>query len=126
MTDTKPSTNPVTWFEIASANPATASRFYGELFGWSCSQDEFGADYQLVRTGSERGIGGGLFNTKGEMPNYAVFFVEVADVGDICRRAEALGGKVLVPATDAADGLVFAHLLDADGNHIGVFTPPAS
>ena len=33
-------TNPVTWFEIATADPGEATTFYGELFGWSFSADE--------------------------------------------------------------------------------------
>ena len=70
-------------------------------------------------------IKGGIFATGGQTPNYAVFCVVVADVADVCRKAEAAGGKVLVPATTAESGLSFAHLLDPSGNHIGIYTPPA-
>jgi predicted enzyme related to lactoylglutathione lyase len=59
------------------------------------------------------------------MPNYAVFCVIVLDTDEACRRAEAAGGKVLVPTKRVDSGLAFAHLLDPAGNHVGVFTPPA-
>ena len=64
------------------------------------------------------------FATGGQMPNYAVFCVEVADVAGACAGAEAAGGKVLVPATPTENGLVFAHLADPSGNQFGVFSPP--
>jgi predicted enzyme related to lactoylglutathione lyase len=36
------------------------------------------------------------------------------------------GGKVFVEPTSAPDGLVFAHVLDPQGNHFGLFSPPAA
>ena len=119
-------TNPVTWFEIATANPAQATSFYGQLFGWSFSADENGPEYQMITTGSGEGIQGGLAATNGERPGYAVIFVQVDDVAATCAHAEALGGKVLVPPTEVADGdVVFAQLLDTDGNQIGIWRPSA-
>jgi predicted enzyme related to lactoylglutathione lyase len=124
MTNT---TNPVTWFEIATANPAQATAFYGQLFGWSFSADENGPEYQMISTGSPDGIQGGLAATNGDRPSYAVVFVQVADVAATCARAEALGGKVLVPATEVPDGdIVFAQVLDTDGNQIGIWRPSAA
>jgi uncharacterized protein len=125
MTDSTTS-NPVTWFEIATSNPDSAMHFYGELFGWSFTDDEHaGSEYRIIDTGSGDGIKGGLYDTKGNLPNHAVFFVQVPDVAATCAKAEVLGGKVLLPATQGGGGLVFAYLLDAVGNHIGVFCPPA-
>ncbi len=55
--------------------------------------------------------------------------VEVDDVADVCRRAEALagpalGGKVLVPATTAANALVHAHVVYPTAGISGGRTPP--
>jgi predicted enzyme related to lactoylglutathione lyase len=122
MTTTRTS-NPVTWFEIATSNPDSVMSFYGELFGWTFGDD---GDYRMIDTRNTAGIKGGLADTKGNLPNHAIFYVEVADVAATCAKAETLGGKVLLPATEADDGLVFAYLLDAVGNHIGVWTPPTA
>jgi predicted enzyme related to lactoylglutathione lyase len=123
MTNT--TSQPVTWFEIATANPPDTRRFYGELFGWSFSDDEMaGSEYQMINVGADQ-VGGGLADTKGGQPNHAIFYVQVPDVADTCRRAEALGGKVVVPPTDPGGGLVFAQVQDGDGNLIGVWKPPA-
>jgi predicted enzyme related to lactoylglutathione lyase len=118
-------TNGIGWFEIGTDEPARAERFYGELFGWSFTTDEdAGVPYRAVDTKAAGSIGGGVAATGGEMPNYAIFYVVVDDVAQTCQRAEAAGGKVLVPATATGTGLTFAHLVDPSGNHIGVYTPP--
>ncbi|SBT48825.1 VOC family protein [Micromonospora narathiwatensis] len=119
------SSTPVTWFEIGSDRPDEVERFYADLFGWRFGeQGASGASYRQTAAGGERGIGGAIRATSGDSPNYAIFYAEVADVAETCRRAEAAGGKVLVPLRSAPTGLTFAHLLDPSGNHLGVFTPP--
>jgi uncharacterized protein len=115
--------NPVTWFEIATSDPDSVMSFYGDLFGWTFGDD---GPYRMVDTGSVTGIKGGLADTQGNLPNHAIFYVEVPDVAATCVEAETLGGKVLLPPTDAEGGLVFAYLLDSVGNHIGVWTPPSA
>jgi predicted enzyme related to lactoylglutathione lyase len=117
---------PVTWFEVATADPEGAKAFYSELFGWSFAADEGTPEYSIINTGVVDAIGGGLFATKGEMPSYSVFCVQVADVTATCTQAESLGGKVLVEPVTMDNGLSYAHLLDRDGLHFGVFCPPAA
>ncbi|MFC4150613.1 VOC family protein [Micromonospora mangrovi] len=121
------SRTPITWFEIASDRPDEAQRFYADLFGWTFEeQGEPGASYRQTEAGGEQGIHGAIRATNGEHPNYAIFYAEVTDVAETCRRAEAAGGKILVPLHTAASGLTFAHLMDPSGNHLGVFAPPAA
>jgi predicted enzyme related to lactoylglutathione lyase len=117
-------TNGIGWFEIGTDDPAAAERFYGELFGWSFTDDDSGLPYRIVTTPAPDSIRGGVFATGGQLPNYAVFCVVVPDTDEACRRAEAAGGKVLVPTQRTEAGLAFAHLLDPAGNQFGVFTPP--
>ncbi|WP_320066876.1 VOC family protein [Micromonospora sp. RTGN7] len=121
------SSTPVTWFEIGTDRPDEAERFYGELFGWAFEdQGAPGRSYRVTAGGGgEAGIGGAIRASDGSTPNYAIFYAQVTDVADACRRAEAAGGKVLVPQVTAPTGLTFAHLADPAGNHFGVFTPPA-
>jgi predicted enzyme related to lactoylglutathione lyase len=119
--------NGIAWFEIGTDEPAAAERFYGEVFGWTFTDDDSGSTdgaYRIVTTPAEDGLRGGIFATGGTVPNYAVFTVLVADTAATCRQAEAAGGKVLVAPQTAPNGLTFAHLLDPSGNLFGVFTPP--
>ena len=118
-------THGIGWFEVGTDDPAGAERFYGELFGWTFADDESSdMPYRIVTTPAEGSIKGGIVGHGGQLPNYAVFYVVVDDVADACRRAETSGGKVLVPATSAPNGLVFAHLQDPAGNQPGIYTPP--
>ncbi len=50
--------------------------------------------------------------------------VKVDDPAATLKRAEALGGKTVVPATDARGGVTFARLADPEGNVIGVVRRP--
>ncbi|WP_084963846.1 VOC family protein [Thermoactinospora rubra] len=113
--------NTVTWFEIATDDPAGAERFYGGLFGWSFAHDEGPLDYRLIGYPGAQAPAGGLFNTKGEFPNHAIFHVEVADVEAACRQTEELGGKVVTKVIDDGMGTDFAYLTDTSGNLFGVF-----
>ncbi|TDC36285.1 VOC family protein [Micromonospora sp. 15K316] len=116
--------NAVTWFEIGTDRPDEAQRFYGDLFGWSFTEQGTGEASYRTTEGGGAGIGGAIRGTAGAGPNYAIFYVQVADVAETCRRAEAAGGKVLVPTKRNDNGLTLAHLLDPAGNHVGVFAPP--
>lgn len=115
-----PAYNSVAWFQIGTDDVDTAKRFYGSLFDWSFAAD---TGYELVTTPGAGQPSGGITDTEGQFPNHAVFMVVVEDVAASCARAEELGGKILVPPTTTPNGLVFAHLNDPAGNHIGIFTP---
>lgn len=120
------SVNTVAWFEIGTGDTAGAKAFYGGMFGWSFEADTHsGLDYTEISTGGDRPTGG-IWNTAGQAPTYAIFYVLVSDVDASCRQAEELGGKVVLPPTRTETGLRFAHLVDPEGSHFAVFTPPAS
>ena len=120
--------NGIGWFEIGTSDPDAAKQFYGDVFGWTASDEDpasSGPTYQIITTGDPDGPRGGLFATEGKMPGYAVFTVLVEDVEATCRRAEQAGGKVHRPMQRNPLGVTFAYLLDPEGNQLGVFTPPA-
>lgn len=117
----------VTWFENGTSDPAGQQDFYGNLFGWTFETDaDSGLDYTIVSTNEEEGIKGGMWNSGGNVPNYLVPCVQVTDVAAACRRAGELGGKTLVEPATTADGMTFCHILDPDGNQLGLFCPPGS
>ena len=114
---------PVGWFEIAGSDPAKTEAFYSELFNWTFSDGPTGPAYRIAAAGE--GIPGRVTTAQAGLPEtYAIFSVIVPDVAATCARIEQLGGKVLVGLM-VETGLVFANVEDPDGNHFGVFTPPA-
>lgn len=121
---TTPAFGSVTWFQIGSADLAATKSFYTELFDWSFEVDtdaDADARYAQVTTHPT----GGLFDTRGEVPNHAIFYVLIEDTAKTVAEAEQRGAKVLVPPKTTPAGLVFSDLLDPQGNHFGVFTPSA-
>jgi predicted enzyme related to lactoylglutathione lyase len=113
--------NTVEWFEVATDRPDEAKEFYGELFGWTFSG---GPAYTEVTTPGIDKPTGGIFNSEGRFPNYAIFYVTVEDVAATLARAESLGAKQVMPPTTTDGGLTFAQLRDTAGNHFGIFSPP--
>jgi len=118
-------THGIGWFEIGTDNPGPVKEFYGTVFGWSFAADE-AADvpYHIITTPAPDSIKGGVLETGGRVPNYAMPCVVVQDVGATCVSIEEAGGQVLIPATKDSSGLVWAHVADPSGNRLGVYTPP--
>ncbi|MEH0416842.1 VOC family protein [Streptomyces sp. B21-083] len=122
-----PALNSVAWFEIGTDQPEGVKQFYGQLFDWSfqLNTNTPGVNYHAVVTPGAQQPTGGVWESEGNFPDYAVFYVLVQDVAATVERAEELGGKVLMaPTTDAA-GLTFARLEDSTGHNFGVFSAPA-
>lgn len=115
-----PAYNAVTWFEIGTPDVAAAKSFYGQLFGWSFAAD---GPYTLITAPGAAGPGGGIFNTGGNVPPYAVFVVQVADVAATAARTEELGGKVVVAPMQLDDGMAVAYVADPNGSMFALFSP---
>jgi predicted enzyme related to lactoylglutathione lyase len=121
--------NGIAWFEIGTDDPSGAQKFYGDVFGWAVGHDESdGPGYQRITAGDGPGLrAGGLVDTGGALPGYAVFGVLVADVAETCRLVRAAGGSVQRAPRVTPGGVTSAHLLDPAGNQFEVFTmPPAA
>ncbi|HXZ71404.1 MAG TPA: VOC family protein [Streptosporangiaceae bacterium] len=115
-----PANNTVAWFEIGTPDVGAAKDFYGPLFGWSFAPD---GPYTLITAPGADGPSGGIFNTGGNIPPYAVFVVKVADVAATAAQAEELGGKVVVAPNKLEDGMVVAYLTDPHGSLFALFSP---
>ena len=115
-----PANNTVAWFEIGAPDVDAAKAFYGPLFGWSFAPD--GA-YTLITAPGAAGPSGGIFNTGGNIPPYAVFVVQVADVAATATQTEELGGKIVVAPMKLEDGMVVAYLTDPNGSMFALFSP---
>ena len=115
-----PADNTVAWFEIGTPDVAAAKAFYGQLFGWTFAPD--GA-YTLITAAGAAGPSGGIFDTGGNNPPYAVFVVRVADVAATAARTKELGGTVVVEPIKMEDGMVVAYVSDPNGSMFALFSP---
>ena len=113
--------NPVVHFEIVGADSAKTKQFYTELFDWTIDDDN-PMNYGMVNTGSDRGIGGGIYGVEEEeddRPGVKIH-VEVDDLQAYLDKAEELGGKTILPPTVVPDMVTFALFADPDGTLIGL------
>ncbi len=111
--------NPVVHWQITTPDPAGASDFYGNLFGWKTSQDN-ALGYRMVKTGGTGGVDGGFWPVPTGGQPAVVLFVQVEDVRQTAKNAEHLGGRVLVPPQVLPDGDEMAILQDPQGIVMGL------
>jgi uncharacterized protein len=109
------------WNTLSTTDVEGATRFYGELFGWTTEpfEDDAG-DYWNFRN-REGWLNGGLMGvpTPDTAPAWRVLFT-VPDVQHAVRRAGELGGHVVVlPTTTAVGDIAVVH--DPAGAAFGLF-----
>jgi len=109
---------PVVHFEIGTRQGDKSKQFYSELFGWNI---ESHGPANMINTGSGEGIQGNIAVPDQEPKSYVTFYVQVDDINQSLAKAEKLGGKVLVPASDVPGMGQFAWFADLDGNAIGLW-----
>ncbi len=107
---------PVVRFEIGCRDRERSETFYAELFGWDVRCEGAAS---LFETG---GLPGHLTCLGHEPHHYATVYAEVDDLPASLVKAEALGGKTLVPPVALPTGS-FAWFADPDGTHIGLWEP---
>lgn len=116
------SNHSVVHMDIPANDPATASKFYADLFDWNIQVDQ-AFDYHMFQ--AEPGPGGGFVKV-GENPPYkpgeVLIYVSSDDIDATLAKAESLGGKTLLPKTEIPHTGWFAFFADPTGNRIGLFT----
>jgi hypothetical protein len=121
MTTSTPS-NPVTWFEVHTADPDRAKAFYSGVFGWAF--DDSIPGYSMIQQGDGAPIGGGILHHGGGMPDDAVFNVQVADVASALAAVKEQGGSVVADAETTPNGITFGYAANPDGSVFGIWCPP--
>ncbi len=114
--------NPVTWFEIHTANPDRAKAFYGSVFGWTF--DDSMPGYSMIGLGDGAPIGGGVADNKGEYPDHAIFMVQVPDVAAALAAVKEHGGSMIADVQKTDIGLTFGYGANPDGSVFGLWCPP--
>lgn len=106
------------WAELVTADEAGAASFYRAVLGRPGAgggEDPQGPPAAGIRRSTE---------LRGRPPRWRVCFA-VADTDLTARRAEGLGGRVLVEPYESAQGR-FARLADPQGGHFSVVGPSRS
>ncbi len=107
------------WNELVTEDVERARSFFAELLGWDYETRDTG--YVLIRNGDSLngGMRARLEHERASPPNWVPYFT-VGSAGDSARRAEELGGRILLPAMHVPSGRV-AVIADPQGAAFGVF-----
>ena len=118
--------NAINWFEIPVADMARAQRFYETLLARSLRREQAGPQALAIfpyEVGT--GVGGMLKLDDSAAPPAAGATLVYLDAGPsldaVLSRAGELGARIVQPRTELPNGNGFtAHLLDTEGNRIGL------
>lgn len=107
----------ISWFEVLGRDAKALRSFYNDLFGWSFQLEGSMGDYGMVAS-EQAGVGGGV-GAAPQGEGWATFYVDVESVEKSIDRAVALGGKVLMPATQLPETTI-AVVADPEGHPVGL------
>ncbi|WP_424216555.1 VOC family protein (plasmid) [Streptomyces sp. BI20] len=115
----------VVWFEIATADGPAVRAFYGQLLGWTFAVDPDssvdGSTYTRIMAPGMPYPMGAVHERAGAREEAMNVSIVSADVPGDQAGLEALGARVIVPATAVSDVTVFARLADPRGNVFSIF-----
>ena len=115
--------NPVQWLEIPTADIERARSFYSKVFKLEFQYIEM-PNSKMYMFGEPNKVGsaGSLYQSKDGKPSVegATVYFSCEDVSNELQIAEREGGKIVVPKTDIGEFGFFAHIIDSEGNRIGL------
>lgn len=115
------------WADLSSPDPARATKFYGDLFGWKMTadtDDDPPSGYQHIQNGDQF-IGGVLPNPKSEakvQPHWLPYFL-VTNCDMTAAKAKELGAAFLLPPTTMEGVGRYAVIADPQSAVFAIFQP---
>ena len=117
------------WNELWAEDVASSARFYNRLSGYTIEQETLGSedspvDYRVLKT-KDKPRAGIRPNPVEDLQPMWVSYLRVADANEleaILNNVEALGGQILVPATERPGGGVVAVIAGPSGAGIALQT----
>jgi len=117
----------ITWFEIPAADLGRATRFYETVLGVELKHETMGPQQMAVFPYQSPGVGGCVTAGDGNGPadhGNIVYLNAGASLDAALGRVPSAGGKVTLGRTALPDGMgFFAHIVDSEGNRVGLHAP---
>lgn len=115
------------WYELMTADPLSAMRFYPGVTGWRAERYEQSPSPYWIWMNGEAPLGGLMpmpdAAEQGGAPPHWMPYVACEDIDATVKAAHALGARVYVPPSDIHDTGRFAVLADPQGAVFSVFSP---
>jgi hypothetical protein len=119
-----PKQDALTWFEIPAADFRRATRFYEAVLGASLKTATMGEATMAVFPYQEPGVGGCIIDGNGHVPSSkgtVVYLNAAPRIDDALARVAEAGGSVVLPKTALPANMgFFAHVIDTEGNRVGL------
>lgn len=115
--------NPIQWVEIPAEDLERAKNFYDKVFKLKFEFiDMPGSRMYMFGEMQATGSGGSIYEASDIKPgtNGTTVYFECEDVNETIALVEPAGGKILIPKSDIGEFGFFAHILDTEGNRIGL------
>lgn len=109
----------ITHVDIPVSDKTRAQEFYSELFGWQFFEPPGFDGFPMWQAPNK--ISGGMLGPRDDDFTQPRSTVEVDSIDETIAKAEASGGKLLMPKSPISDTSWWAVVEDPDGNHIGLY-----
>lgn len=112
------------WEELMTSDPQAATKFYGQLFGYTFDSQDMGpmGTYFVAKRGDRQTAG--IMKTPPNVPAppHWMTYVHVKNVDEATRNAKELGANILMPPADIPKIGRFSVIADPTGAAIALFT----
>lgn len=108
--------NTFSWNELASDDPESSQKFYGDLFGWTFEKAPGPMDYTTISNNGN--MNGGMLKKQadwGAMPPYWGVYFRVENIADAVQKVSDTGGRVMMPPREIPGTGTFAVVSDPQG-----------
>lgn len=117
----------ITWFEIPVTDLPRAQHFYESMLSAALTPETAGPYRMAVLPYQSPGVGGCLVHGAGYRPSAdgnVVYLNAAPNLDAALARAAQAGGTVALPKTALPGDMGFyAHVMDSEGNRIGLHAP---
>jgi predicted enzyme related to lactoylglutathione lyase len=114
--------NPFTYAELHTQDPAAAKTFYRHLFDWKVEEHSMpGGAYTEIDPGE--GFPGGLLRSQYEGASHWLPYVKVSDLAASTKAAKILGARPLKEDVEVPNMGRYSVLVDPTGAPFGMWQP---
>lgn len=112
--------HPIAHLELSAQDPAAASRFYADVFGWKINHNvKF--DYNIFEGESEQRGGFVKPNGMERRAGDVVVYIGADDIDATLEKVLAQGGTILQAKTEIPGVAWYALFADPAGNRLGLY-----
>lgn len=116
-------TTAISWFEIPAKDLERAVWFYESVLQQDLRRETLGTAEMAVFPYQDPGIGGALTHAPNLQPatDGSVIYLRTQRLDETLERVTRAGGRIVLDKTALPDGMgAFAHIVDCEGNRIGL------